>query len=107
MNEFKITFIVNGNKIDTIKNDFSKDELNTLNSLLRERNIENLNIILKSKRRACGNKSFVDFESSNNLSIRENLKRYLNNDTDEEIYERIINFNKKLLQELDKELVSA
>jgi hypothetical protein len=104
MNEFKLTFITQGTKIMTEKKDFSKIELNTLNSLLRERNITDLNIIVKSKRRACGNKSFVDFESSNNLTIRENLERFLNEDTDQEIYERTINFNKKLLKELNEVL---
>jgi len=102
MNNYKITFIAQGNKITTVKDDFSKIELNILNFLLKEKNIENLNIILKSKRRACGNKSFVDFESSNNLTIRENLKIFLNEDTDEEIYERTINFNKQLLKELNE-----
>lgn len=104
MNEYKLTFITVGTKIMTEKKDFSKTELNILNSLLTERIIPELNIKIKSKRRACGNRSFVDFESSNNLTIRENLKKFLNNDTDEEIYERTINFNKQLLTELNKEL---
>jgi hypothetical protein len=103
MNNYKITFIVSGNRITTEKKEYTKMELNLLNTLLKERNeIEDLNIILKSKRRAGNNKYFVDFESTNNFTILENLNNYLDIESYEEIYNNTINFNKNLLNELNK-----
>lgn len=75
--EFKTTFIVKNTRIETQKTDFCKTELNSLEKLLITNDFDKFNITIKSKRRAMNGYYFVDFESTNNLTIKENLREYI------------------------------
>lgn len=133
MNEFKVTFIVkNQYTIETQRNEYSEEEIKSLNSLLRTQDFDLYSISIKSKRRAMNGYYFVDFESTNNLTIKENLRNfskrsinkietstiYINEDFSyKNIYNYIIKKNEErdeeryndaiqnLLKEIDKELL--
>lgn len=73
---YKATFIVKNITIETQRNEYSKEEIFALEKLLRTQDFDLFNISIKSKRRAMNGYSFVDFESTNNLTIKENIRTY-------------------------------
>lgn len=98
MNEFKATFIVKNITIETQRNEYNKEEIYALEELLRTHDFDLFNISIKSKRRAMNGYSFVDFESTNNLTIKENIKTYNETYENKSTLRRIRNSNESFIQ---------
>jgi hypothetical protein len=99
LDNFKITLIVKNEKIESLN--LSKKENSVLSELLERESyseIENLNIRVSSVRRR---KGFVDFVSTNEKTIKENLDSYFTKS-----YVEDLDLNNMILEELELEQVA-
>lgn len=92
---FKITLTVKHERVESLN--LTERELNIFSRLYEEREIENLNIEIKNIKIKAFGYAFVDFMSTNNQTIEENLKSYINKD-----YVEDLDLNSLILEELNK-----
>lgn len=95
LDNFKATLISKNYRIESL-NLTSKEEA-VLTELLEDGVIENLNIQVSSIRRKGFNCSFVDFVSTNDRTIKENLQSFFSKD-----YVEDLDINSIALQELEQ-----
>lgn len=96
LDNFKITLIAKDEKIESLN--LSKKEIVVLSELLENYSeIENLNVKVCSIRRKGFNQSFVDFVSTNEKTIKENLANYFTKS-----YVEDLDLNSMILKELEQ-----
>jgi succinate dehydrogenase flavin-adding protein (antitoxin of CptAB toxin-antitoxin module) len=97
LNNYKITLIVQNFRIKS--ENLTASEQKVLQQILDEEDMENINIKITSKRKK-GFAYFIDFESTNNLSIQENIYNYYNSDKSDN--QKFKKFKEQLIEELDE-----
>lgn len=101
-NTYKITLIVKNEKVESLN--LSKKESNLFTRLFEEREIDNLDIRLISRRRKSFGYYFVDFESTNNKTIEDNLNNYYKKliEIEKKEIEKRLDFKKSIIKELEE-----